>query len=125
MVGVRAEQAGEDHAGDERYAPANKLTNFEYTHSIIEARQVADTNLAIAVAAGMSGKCPPAIAATQNIRLLLPYLDKVLNETASRPEVLGPRASRRGLEASRRQLLAALDKLEVTFTRQCSSNTTQ
>lgn len=110
-----------EQADDPRYQPPARIGDAEYTQAIIEARQAAETNLAIAVVAGASDKCPPAMAAAQNIRLLIPYVDKVLNETAGRPQVLGPRASRRALEGARRQLLAALDKLNATFSVKCSA----
>jgi hypothetical protein len=108
-----------EHAGDPRYATPSKVPNADYTEAVIDARQAAETNLAIAVAAGLSGKCPEAIAAGQNITLLLPYIQKLLADTEKRPEVLGPRASRRGLEVSRRQLVAALDKLQADFGEKC------
>jgi hypothetical protein len=106
-------------AGDARYRTPARVSNAEYTEAVIEGRQAADTNLAIAVAAGISAKCPEAITAGQNIALLLPYLEKLLADTAKRPQVLGPRASRRGLEVSRRQLVAALDKLQAEFGQKC------
>jgi len=108
-----------DKAADPRYQQPAKVSNADYTDAVIEARQAAETNLAIAINAGLSGKCPDAIGAGQNISLLLPYIQKLLIDTASRPEVLGPRASRRGLEVSRRQLVAALDKLQTQFGEQC------
>jgi hypothetical protein len=114
-----------DQAADPRYGTPAKVMDTEYTQAMIEARQAADTNLAIAVAAGMSGKCPEAIAAGRNITLLLPYLDTLLAETAKRPLVLGPRASRRGLEVSRRQLVAALDKLQTEFGEKCQAPRTE
>lgn len=108
-----------DQASDTRYARPAKVTNAEYTDAVIDARQAAETNLAIAVNAGISGKCPDVVAASQNIVLLIPYLQKLLVDTAKRPEVLGPRASRRGLEVSRRQLTAAFDKLQAEFGDKC------
>ena len=108
-----------EQAADPRYQPPVKVSNADYTDAVIEARQTAETNLAIAVNVGLSGKCPDAIVAGQNIALLLPYVQKLLADTANRPEVLGPRASRRGLEVSRRQLVAALDKLQTQFNEKC------
>jgi len=108
-----------EQAADPRYAKPAKVSNADYTDAVIEARQTAETNLAIAVAAGLSGKCPEAIAAAQNITLLMPYIQKLLTDTAKRPQVLGPRASRRGLEVSRQQLAAALNKLESQFGEKC------
>jgi len=110
-----------EQASDPRYQPPAKVSNADYTDAVIEARQTAETNLAIAVNAGILGKCPEAIAAGQNIALLLPYVEKLLADTATRPEVLGPRASRRGLEVSRRQLVAALDKLQAEFGEKCKA----
>jgi hypothetical protein len=108
-----------DKANDRRYQQPARVANVEYTEAVIEARQAAETNLAIAVNAGLADKCPGAIVAGQNISLLLPYLEKLLADTADRPEVLGPRASRRGLEVSRRQLVLALDKLQSQFGEKC------
>lgn len=110
-----------EQAADPRYQTPPKVSNADYTDAVIEARQTAETNLAIAVNAGMSGKCTDAVVAGQNIALLLPYVQKLLADTANRPEVLGPRASRRGLEVSRRQLVAALDKLQAQFGEKCKS----
>lgn len=112
-------QVPADQADDPRYQTPVRVTNADYTEAVIEARQAAETNLAIAVGAGLSGKCPEVISAGQNIALIVPYLDKLLADTAKRPEVLGPRASRRGLEVSRRQLLAAFDKLQAEFGEKC------
>lgn len=112
-------QVPADQADDPRYQTPVRVTNADYTEAVIEARQAAETNLAIAVGAGLSGKCPEVISAGQNIALIVPYLDKLLADTAKRPEVLGPRASRRGLEVSRRQLLAALEKLQSEFGEKC------
>ncbi len=108
-----------EHADDPRYVPPVKVPNADYTDAVIDARQTAETNLAIAVNAGMSGRCPEAMAAAQNISLLLPYIQTLLTNTEKRPEVLGPRASRRGLEVSRRQLVAALDKLQGEYSNKC------
>lgn len=108
-----------EHADDPRYVTPARVSNTDYTEAVIDARQTAETNLAIAVAAFNSGKCPEAIAAAQNISLLLPYLQKLLADTARRPQVLGPRASRRGLDVSRRQLVAALDRLQFEFGTKC------
>ena len=108
-----------EQASDTRYARPAKVTNAEYTDAVIDARQAAETNLAIAVNAGISGKCPEVVVASQNIALLMPYLQKLLVDTAKRPEVLGPRASRRGIEVSRRQLTAAFDKLQAEFGDKC------
>jgi hypothetical protein len=108
-----------EHADDPRYFTPVKVSNADYTEAVIDARQTAETNLAIAIAAGNSGKCSDAIAAGQNISLLLPYLQKLHADTARRPQVLGPRASRRALDVSRRQLVAALDKLQLDFGTKC------
>jgi hypothetical protein len=108
-------------ASDPRYFRPAKVTNAEYTDAVIDARQAAEANLAIAVNAGISAKCPDVVVATQNIALLMPYLQKLLADTAKRPEVLGPRASRRGLEVSRRQLTAAFDKLQAEFSDKCQT----
>lgn len=110
-----------ENAGDPRYATPARVSNADYTDAVIEARQAAEANLAIAVNAGISAKCPEAIVAGQNIALLMPYIQKLLADTAKRPEVLGPRASRRGLEVSRRQLAAALDKLQAEFGEKCKA----
>jgi len=114
-----------ENADDPRYATPVKVPNADYTDAVIDARQTAETNLAIAVAAGLSGKCPEAIVAGQNIALLLPYIQKLLADTEKRPEVLGPRASRRGLEVSRRQLVAALEKLQAEFGEKCRAPTSE
>lgn len=110
-----------EQAADPRYATPAKVSNAEYTDAVIEARQAAETNLAIAVNAGITAKCREAVTAGQNIALLMPYLQKLLADTAKRPEVLGPRASRRGLEVSRRQLAAAYDKLQADLGEKCKA----
>ncbi|OEO29602.1 hypothetical protein VW23_024845 [Devosia insulae DS-56] len=100
-----------DKAAEPRYAKPIKLQTAEYTQAMIEARQAAETNLALAVAAGIGKKCPEVISAIQSIQLFVPYLDKLSKDVAKRPEALGPRASRRGLEVARIQLINAGNKL--------------
>lgn len=100
-----------DKADDARYAKPAKLQTAEYTQAVIEARQAAEANLTIAVAAGIGKKCPDVISAMQSIQLFVPYLEKLSKDVAKRPEALGPRASRRGLEVARSQLINAGNKL--------------
>lgn len=100
-----------DKANEPRYAKPAKILTAEYTQAVIEARQAADANLALAVAAGMGRKCPQVISAMQSIQLFVPYLEKLSKDVAKRPEALGPRASRRGLEVARGQLINAGNKL--------------
>lgn len=110
-----------EHADDPRYARPAKLATAEFTQAVIEARQAAEANLAGAVAAGLSGKCAEAGSAAQAIRLFVPYLDKLTGDLARRPAALGPRASRRGLEISRNQLVAAANKLDREFGARCAA----
>ena len=100
-----------DKASEPRYAVPVKIQTAEYTEAVIEARDAAEANLAAAVAAGISRKCPQVISAMQSIQLFVPYLEKLGKDVAKRPEALGPRASRRGLEVARSQLVAAGNKL--------------
>lgn len=109
-----------DKADDPRYRAVSKIADPEFTQALIEARTAAETNLAIAVASGISAKCEQSRGAAQNITLLVPYLDKLLADTARRPQVLGPRASRAGLETNRRQLLAALTRLQSQYASKCA-----
>jgi hypothetical protein len=104
-------QAPADKANEPRYAKPVKLQTAEFTQAVIEARQAAEANLALAVAAGIGKKCPQVISAMQSIQLFVPYLEKLSKDVAKRPEVLGPRASRRGLEVARGQLINAGNKL--------------
>jgi hypothetical protein len=100
-----------DMANEPRYAKPAKLQTGEFTQAVIEARQAADANLTIAVAAGIGKKCPEVVSAMQSIQLFVPYLEKLSKDVAKRPEALGPRASRRGLEVARGQLINAGNKL--------------
>lgn len=100
-----------DKAGDPRYGKPAKVQTAEYTQAVIEARQVAEANLAAAVSAGISRSCPATFAALDSIQLLVPYLEKLVKDVAKRPEALGPRASRRGLEVAKLQLVNAGNKL--------------
>ena len=72
---------------------------------------LAEANLAAAVSAGISRSCPATFAALDSIQLLVPYLEKLVKDVAKRPEALGPRASRRGLEVAKLQLVNAGNKL--------------
>jgi hypothetical protein len=119
MQRCRDYEAPAEHADDPRYMKPAKITNPEYTTALIEGRVAAETNLAIAAAAGNSGQCPAIDTAIHNIALLVPYLDRLLKDTARRPEVLGPRASRRGLEVSRRQLIGVQGKLQSDQAEKC------
>ena len=109
--GCAAFAAPADKAGDPRYAKPAMLQTAEYTQAVIEARQVAEANLAAAVSAGIAKSCPATFAALDSIQLLVPYLEKLVKDVAKRPEALGPRASRRGLEVAKLQLVNAGNKL--------------
>lgn len=100
-----------DKASEPRYATPVKIRTAEYTQAVIEAREAAEANLAAAIAAGIGKKCPAVVSSMQSIQLFVPYLEKLAKDVAKRPEALGPRASRRGLEAARGQLVAAGNKL--------------
>lgn len=100
-----------DKAAEPRYAKPVKLKVTDFTQAVIEARLAAEANLALAVAAGIGKKCPQVISAMQSIQLFVPYLEKLSKDVAKRPEALGPRASRRGLEVARGQLINAGNKL--------------
>lgn len=100
-----------DKASDPRYAKPARLQTAEYTQAVIEARQVAEANLAAAVSAGISKSCPATFNSLDSIELLVPYLEKLAKDVGKRPEALGPRASRRGLEVARLQLINAGNKL--------------
>ncbi len=104
-------RAPADQADEPRYAKPAKLQTAEFTQAVIEARQAAEANLALAVAAGIGKQCPQVISAMQSIQLFVPYLEKLSKDVAKRPEALGPRASRRGLEVARGQLINAGNKL--------------
>ncbi len=108
-----------EFADEPRYQPAVPVATAEFTEAVIEARQAAEINLAVAVAAGVSGKCPAAVSAARGITLFIPYVDKLLADVATRPQALGPRASRRALQNTRSQLIAALDRLEAEFGARC------
>ena len=112
-----------DKADDPRYLPPVRVATAAFTEAVIEARQAAESNLAVAAAARVAGNCPAAISAAQGIRLFVPYLDKLLNDISDRPEALGPRASRRGLQSARGQLIAALAGLDRTFAGRCGGQT--
>jgi len=113
-----------EHAGEPRYAKPDKLRTAEFTQAVIEARQVAEANLANAVNAGLSRKCPDAFAAMQSIELFIPYLDKLARDVAKRPEALGPKASKRGLEVARAQLINAGNKLYSEIGAKCIAQRT-
>lgn len=108
-----------EFANDARYAAVSRVATAEFTEAVIEARQAADANLAGAVAAGTSRACPAVVSAVQSIQLFVPYLDKLLNDIAGRPEALGPRASRRGLIQSRALLINAANQLDREFSAIC------
>lgn len=111
-----------DLADDPRYQPPVPVATTEFAEAVIEARQAAEINLAVAAAAEIAGKCPAAVSAARGITLFIPYVDKLLSDVATRPQALGPRASRRGLQASRSQLATALNRLEAEFGVRCRSS---
>ncbi len=100
-----------EHVGEPRYATPAKLQTTEFTKAVIEARQVAEANLALAVQAGLAKNCAATFSALESIQLLVPYLEKLAKDVATRPQALGPRASRRGLEVAKLQLVNAGNKL--------------
>ena len=109
-----------EHAGDERYVTPQIIALSEFTTAVIEARQAAEIIFAGASGAAKSGKCPLVGSAIQSIQLITPYLVKLLNDIASRPQALGPRASRRGLAQIRDQLASAANQLDQKFGPLCS-----
>lgn len=114
-----------DKADNPRYKVPARLQTDEFAEAVIEARQASEANLAGAIAAARSGQCANAISAARSLQLLIPYLDKLLTDVATRPESWGPRASRRGLQAARNQLAAAFNQLDVGFSRKCGASPTE
>jgi hypothetical protein len=114
-----------DKADDPRYAKPAKIQTAEYTQAVIEARQVAEANLAAAIAAGISKSCPATFNSLDAIQLLVPYLDKLAKDVGKRPEALGPKASKRGLELARAKLVNAGNKLYREIGIGCSRAPTQ
>lgn len=112
-----------ENAGEARYATPVKLQDTEFTTAVIEARQVAEANLAAAVQAGMAKSCPATYSALESIQLLVPYLEKLVKDVATRPQALGPRASRRGLEVAKVQLVNAGNRLYREVGVGCSRQT--
>ncbi len=110
-----------EQADNPRYQTPAKLQTAEYSEAVIEARIAAEANLAAAMAAARAGRCPEAIAAARGIQLFIPYVDKLLADLKVRPEALGPRASRRGLETARAQLLATFNGLEREYSVRCGA----
>ena len=110
-----------DKADDPRYARPERPDIAMYSRAVIEARQVAEVNLAGAVAAARSGQCPQINSAMQGVRLLVPYLEKLLNDMRSRPQALGPQASRLALQQMRNQLVGAAGQLEGLLGTRCDA----
>lgn len=110
--------AGEQQ-DDPRYQRPAPLPDSAFTTAIIEARLAAETNLAIAAAARQSKDCRLVGNAIRSIQLIVPYLEKLATDVASRPLALGPLASRRGLEQVRNQSVAAANALDREFAGAC------
>jgi hypothetical protein len=104
---------------DPRYQRAQPLPDSAFTTAIIDARFAAETNLAIAAAARQSKDCRLVGNAIRSIQLIVPYLEKLANDVASRPLALGPLASKRGLEQVRNQSVAAANALDREFATTC------
>ncbi len=102
-----------------RYRAVPKLSIPDYTEAMVEMRQVAEANLALAQVANTNKDCAIASAAADSIDLFIPYLDTMLSNIQSRPEALGPRASRRGLERARARLIEAVIQLDRDFRPRC------
>ena len=98
-------------ADDVRYATPVPVATKEYTQAAIEARMAAEANLANVVAAGRSRKCADVRSAMQSVQLFIPYLEKLALDISKRPLALGPQASRRALESTRAQLIAAANRV--------------
>lgn len=104
---------------DPRYQRVAPLPDSAFTSAIIDARLAAETNLAIAAAARQSKDCRLVGNAIRSIELIVPYLEKLARDVASRPLALGPLASKRGLEQVRNQSVAAANALDREFSGQC------
>ena len=104
---------------DPRYQRVSPLPDSAFTTAIIEARFAAETNLAIAAAARQSKDCRLVGTAIRSIQLLVPYLEKLALDAASRPLALGPLASKRGLEQVRNQSVSVANALDREFAETC------
>lgn len=111
-----------DKADDPRYEIPLRPGTRMFSRAVIEARQVAEINLAGAVAAGRSGQCPQIVSAHQSLRLLVPYVEKLLNDMRVRPQALGPQASRLALQQMRNQLVGAIGQLDGLAAQRCQSD---
>lgn len=110
-----------ENADNPRYQVPAKIQTNEFAEAVIEGRQAAEANLAGAVAAARTGQCTTAIGAARSLQMLVPYLDKLLIDISTRPEALGPRASRRGLQAARNQVASAFNQLDTVFSGKCGA----
>jgi hypothetical protein len=111
-----------DKRDDPRYQRPAPLPDSAFTAAIIDARFAAETNLAIAAAARQSKDCRLVGNAIRSIQLIVPYLEKLAQDAASRPLALGPLASKRGLEQVRNQSVAAANALDREFAGVCGES---
>jgi hypothetical protein len=111
-----------EQADDPRYQRVERLPDSAFTAAIIDARFAAETNLAIAAAARQSKDCRVVGNAIRSIQLIVPYLEKLALDVASRPLALGPLASKRGLEQVRNQSVSAANQLDREFATTCGES---
>jgi hypothetical protein len=109
----------DDRRGDPRYRQPQPIASGDFAGAVADAHEAALTNLAAAGAAIKSGACPAISSAGEAITLYMPYLEKLAADISARPEVLGPRVSRRLIDNDRAQLGAAEQALWRRFSSIC------
>jgi hypothetical protein len=107
---------------DPRYRTPQPVAAADFAEAVADAHEGAMIQLAGAAAAARSGACGPIIAAGESMTLYRPYLEKLSADIAERPEVLGPRVSRRLLDADRARIVATEQALWQRFGPKCSGS---
>jgi hypothetical protein len=105
---------------DSRYQPPQPVAAAEFADAVADAHEGAVIQLAGAAVAARSGACASIVSAGEAMTLYLPYLEKLSADLAKRPEVLGPRVSRRLIDTDRARIVATEQALWQRFGPKCT-----
>lgn len=106
---------------DPHYRTPRPVVAADFADAVADAHDGALANLGAAAAALKQGDCARLASVGQAITLYSPYLEKLSADLGDRPQVLGPRVSRRLVDGDAAQLAAAEQSLWQQYSSTCQA----